>query len=131
MMVVGFDYGRRRTGVAVASTRTGVARALKTIEARGAARLAAAVDLLREWGARQVVVGRPLHMDGAEHSLTRAADRFARAIAAASGVACAQTDERMTTLAAKADNASDLDAAAAREILQAWLDQQMRKKQRD
>ena len=127
MIVLGFDYGRRRTGVAVGNTQTGVARALSTIEARGAARLAAAVDLLREWSAACAVVGRPLHMDGAEHALTRSADRFARAIAAASGIDCAQIDERLTTQAAKTESPrSDSDAAAAREILQNWLDQNAR-----
>jgi putative Holliday junction resolvase len=80
-----FDFGTRRVGVASGNTVLGFAQPLRTIAVEGEARFAAIGALLREWQPDALVVGVPLHPDGAPHEQTRRARRFAnqlRALAA-------------------------------------------------
>jgi len=68
-----FDFGTRRVGVASGNTLLGLAQPLRTIAAEGEARFAAIGALLREWQPDALVVGVPLHPDGAPHEQTRRA----------------------------------------------------------
>lgn len=120
-VVLGFDFGTRRIGVAIANTITRQARPLATIDDRQmAARWAAIATLVRDWQPAQLVVGIPRHPDGAPHELTTRAERFARQLQGRTGLPVARVDERYSSAAAA--GADDLDAAAAAVILQQWLD---------
>jgi putative Holliday junction resolvase len=112
-----FDYGQRRVGVAVGNTLLGQARPLKTIAAEGDARFAAVAHLIAEWQPDALVVGVPLHPDGAPHDNTRRAQRFARQLHGRFRLAVHEVDERYTTTEALAEGARDADAAAAAIIL--------------
>ncbi len=112
-----FDYGQRRVGVAVGNTLLGQARPLKTVAAEGDARFAAIGALINEWQPDALVVGIPLHPDGAPHDNTRRAQRFARQLHGRFRLAVHEVDERYTTTEALADGAKDADAAAAAIIL--------------
>ena len=116
-----FDYGARRVGVAVGSTRLGVGQPLKTVAAQGDARFAAIAALVAEWQPDALVVGVPFHPDGAAHENTQRARRFARQLHGRFGLVVHQVDERYTTTEALAAGAADADAAAAALILEQFL----------
>jgi putative Holliday junction resolvase len=116
-----FDFGTRRVGVAVGNTLTGDARALKTVAAEGEARFAALAALIAEWQPAALVVGVPVHPDGAPHDNTRRAQRFARQLQGRFRLPVHEVDERYTTTEALADGARDADAAAAAIILNQFL----------
>lgn len=116
-----FDFGTRRVGVASGNALTRTATPLTTITAAGDARLAAIGVLIEEWRPSALVVGVPLHPDGAEHVNTRRARGFGRKLRARFGLPVHEVDERYTTTSAKSSGAHDLDAAAAAIILEQHL----------
>ena len=116
-----FDFGTRRTGVASGNTLLGRAQPLRTIAGEGDARFAAIGALLRLWRPDALVVGVPLHPDGAPHEQTRRARRFANQLRGRFGLPVHEVDERYTTTEALAAGAPDADAAAAALILEQHL----------
>jgi putative Holliday junction resolvase len=131
--LLAFDFGTRRIGVALGTTRLGTARALTTIESeRNDARFAAIDALVAEWKPDRLVVGLPLHADGTPHDLTARARRFARQLAARYRLPVTEVDERHTSELARSQLRAEgrgsreqralRDAVAAQIILQAYLD---------
>lgn len=120
-MFLAFDYGLKRTGVASGNRLTRSATPMKTLRAEGKQRMEQAVALVREWEPDALVVGVPLHPDGAPHENTRRAQKFARQLQSASGKPVYEVDERYTTTEALSDGAADADAAAACIILEQFL----------
>ncbi|MEJ7931142.1 Holliday junction resolvase RuvX [Ramlibacter sp. AN1015] len=116
-----FDFGLRRTGVAVGNRLLGTATAQRTIRAEGAARLVEAEARVREWQPDALVVGVPFHPDGASHENTARARRFARQLRARLGLAVYEVDERYSTTEARSGGAADADAGAACVILEQFL----------
>lgn len=116
-----FDFGQRRVGVAVGNTLRGEGQPLKTIAAEGDARFAAIQALITEWQPQALVVGVPLHPDGAPHDNTQRARRFARQLHGRFHLAVHEVDERYTTTEAHSQGAKDADAAAAAIILDQFL----------
>jgi putative holliday junction resolvase len=122
VVYLAFDYGTRRVGVAVGNTLTGDARPLQTVAAEGDARFAALGVLIGEWQPAALVVGIPLHPDGAPHDNTRRAQRFARQLHGRFKLPVHEVDERYSTTVALADHAAaDADAASAAIILNQFL----------
>jgi putative Holliday junction resolvase len=131
--LLAFDFGTRRIGVAVGSTEVGLAHPLHTIAAEANAdRFAAIAALIAEWQPAALVVGRPVHADGAAHEMTARAERFARQLEGRFGLPVERVDERFSTRAAASSLAEAgvrgrarkavQDAVAAQVILQAYLD---------
>jgi putative Holliday junction resolvase len=116
-----FDFGTRRVGVATGNALTGTATPLTTLSAQGETLLAAIAALIDSWRPDALVVGVPLHPDGAAHANTARARRFARALGARFGLPVHEVDERYTTTDAKRAGAPDLDAAAAAIVLEQHL----------
>ena len=116
-----FDFGTLRVGVATGNTVTRTATPLRTVAAVGDARFAALGKLIAEWQPHALVVGVPVHPDGAPHENTVRAQRFARQLHGRFRLPVHEVDERYTTTAAKAGGARDLDAAAAAMILEQFL----------
>lgn len=128
MIVLGLDYGRKRTGVAIGNLATFAARPLSVVSGRGEARISALARIVAEWRPAQLVVGLPVHMDGTEHANTRRAREFGRRIAARFALPVAFADERLSTDEVRRENprAADRDAEAAAIILRDWLRQRER-----
>lgn len=120
-ILLSFDFGTRRVGVASGNTVTGTASPLATLSEQGDARFAAIGRLLSEWAPDALVVGVPRHPDGAQHDNTVRAQRFARQLAGRFGLPVHEVDERYTTTEAHALGAADADAAAAALILEQYL----------
>jgi putative Holliday junction resolvase len=135
--VVGVDLGERRIGVAVSDSAGTLASPRCTIERSGDDAedwhaLAAVVEAV---GARHVVVGLPLSLNGRRGPAARAAQTHADELArvfAPHGVTVETFDERLTTVSAaralrdgghtNRAQRGRIDEAAATVLLQAWLD---------
>jgi putative Holliday junction resolvase len=122
-VVIGFDFGARRIGVAIGNSVTREARPLTTVNAGTvSARWDAVAALVAEWEPARLVVGIPRHPDGTRHEMTARCERFARQLEGRTGRPVARVDERYTSaVSARAD---DVDAAAAALILQQWFDEE-------
>jgi putative holliday junction resolvase len=116
-----FDFGAKRTGVAVGNRLLGTATPQATIKAEGDARLEAAQARVREWQPDAVVVGVPFHPDGASHDNTARAKKFARQLRGRLKVPVYEVDERYSTTEALSAGAADADAGAACVILEQFL----------
>jgi len=115
------DFGLKRTGVAVGNRLLRTAQPQATIQAQGDARFERITERLREWQPDALVVGVPLHPDGAEHENTLRARRFARQLRGRFGLPVFEVDERYSTTEALSLGAKDADAGAACIILEQFL----------
>ncbi len=129
--LLGFDYGRRRIGVAVGQRLTRSATPLTTIRARdGKPDWQAVTHLIEEWKPGALVVGIPYHMDGTEQDMTHAAKRFGRQLEGRYHLPVHQAEERLSSwvvesrLSAREQANTDIDAMSAQVILQDWLQQE-------
>ena len=120
-ILLSFDFGTRRVGVASGNTVTRTATPLATLAAEGDARFDAIARLLREWAPDALVVGVPRHPDGAAHAMTAAAQKFAASLRGRFKKPVFEVDERYTSAEAEAAGARDVDAAAAALILEQFF----------
>jgi putative Holliday junction resolvase len=131
--VLAFDLGLKRTGVASGELSIGIAHPLTVIQAESTeARVLAIAKLVAEWRPVVLVLGLPLHGDGSEHEMTRAAKNFARKLESRFALPVFLVDERLTSTAAEAElrargihgkkNKALADAVAAQLILQGFFD---------
>jgi putative Holliday junction resolvase len=119
--VLAFDFGAKRTGVATGSGLLGRGQALRTIVAQGEPRFDAIAALVGEWQPAVLVVGVPLHPDGAPHENTLRARRFARQLAGRFKLPVHEVDERYSTTEALSNGARDADAESAVILLEQFF----------
>ena len=125
--VMAFDYGTHRVGVAVGNSVTQVGQALKTIAALNTDVLFQNIELLvKEWQPDQLVVGRPVHPDGAEHEMTAKASRFGNQLHGRLKLPVNWVDERYTSAILENDPKmrDNLDAHSAVLILEQYFAEQ-------
>lgn len=135
-VALGFDYGKRRVGIAVGSTVTASAQPLTTLTHHDGMPDWTALDvLIEEWRPSALVVGLPLNADGKTQKMTNRARNFAEEIWGRYRLTVHTVDERYTSIEAgerlRAARASgsrgkrlakgDVDAMAAQTILESWL----------
>ena len=85
-----------------------------------AAGVAGVMEHIRELEPIELVVGRPLSLDGQERASAQTAQEFTRQLAAASGLPVRLVDERLSTAGAQRQlRAAGLDSRAQREIIDA------------
>lgn len=116
-----FDFGAKRTGVAVGNRLLGTATPQATIAAEGDARFFQIAKRIGEWQPQALVIGVPCHPDGAPHENTLRARRFGRQLAGRFNLPVFEVDERYSTTEALASGAKDADAASACIILEQFL----------
>jgi putative holliday junction resolvase len=132
-IVLAFDFGARRIGVAVGNTETRHAEPLSTIDACDSSRRFAAISaLIADWEPSLLVVGLPLSVDGSEHEMTVRSRRFANQLRGRFGLPVATVDERFTSADADVrlrdaganwkQRKKRVDAVAAELILRDYLD---------
>jgi len=122
--VMAFDYGTRRVGVAVGNTELRASQALKTIAAANIDALFSEIErVLQEWQPGQIVVGLPMHPDGAEHEMTAKAKRFGNQIHGRFNLPVTWVDERYTSaiLEGNPQMNDNLDAHSAALILEQYF----------
>jgi putative Holliday junction resolvase len=118
-----FDYGEKRTGVAVGNRLLGTAQPQGSIQAQGDARFVQIEKRLQEWLPDALVIGVPYHPDGAAHENTTRAKKFGRQLHGRFRLPVFEVDERYSTTEALASGAKDADAASACIILEQFLRQ--------
>lgn len=133
--VLAFDFGEKRIGVAVADLDVRIAHPLQTIHAEdNKSRFTAVEALIAEWRPVQLIVGEPRHADGGAHEIARLARKFSQRLEGRFGLPVAMADETLSSQAAQSrlheqgihgDRLrTQLDSAAACEIMYTWLESQ-------
>lgn len=121
-----FDFGVKKIGVAVGQTLTGTATPLETIPVRNRrpdwGRVAA---LLEQWRPQALIVGNPLKLDGSRQRIADQADRFANQLQGRYGLPVLRAEERLSTFEARTRQGVKRpdDHVAAQVILEGWLQQ--------
>ncbi len=96
--ILAVDWGERRIGLALSDPDGIIATGLETLEVKSAAAAVTRVaECAREREAERIVVGMPLLLSGARGTAAEAAQRFADALAAATGLPVETYDERLTS----------------------------------
>ncbi|MDE2148979.1 MAG: Holliday junction resolvase RuvX [Gammaproteobacteria bacterium] len=135
-IVLGFDYGTRRIGVAIGEQVTGGARPLPALVNRRAPDWQTLGRLIEQWQPQACVVGLPLDQEGGRQPITRQAETFAEQLRRRYGLPVYLCDERFSSRAADDElrqarsdgrirrrlRKSDRDGMAARLILEQFLD---------
>jgi putative Holliday junction resolvase len=136
-LVLAFDYGRRRIGVACGDTLSRIAGPLTGMVHGDEPPWEAIGAVLREWRPSLLVVGLPYNADGSESGMSGLVRAFAAELAQRSGLPVNLVDERYSSLegaerlkSARAAGLrkrrvgkADVDAAAACVILERWFDE--------
>lgn len=135
-VVLAFDFGLRRIGVASGDTVSGRAAPRGAVTVPEGGLDWRPIDrAIAEFRPHVLVVGSPLHADGTVSRLGAAADRFAAELAARSGLPVRRADEFASSLEAAAElrqqrasgqrrrrvQRADIDSASAAIILERWL----------
>jgi putative Holliday junction resolvase len=131
-IVMSFDFGTKRIGVAIGQTITKSARPLTTINAKeGVPDWNTVTPLIKKWRPDAFVIGVPLNMDGTEQPITQLARMFANSLKEQYNLPVFEMDERLTTKDArerifseggyKALQEGQVDQVAAQLILQNWF----------
>ena len=129
-VLLGFDFGVKRIGVAVGQSITRSARPLRTVRAkRDKPDWAIITDHIRTWQPTSLVVGLPLNMDGTDQDNTYRARRFSRQLEARYALPVHLVDERLSSaeaesrLRAQGRPDDEVDPVAAQLILETWFSQ--------
>lgn len=131
-ILLGFDFGLKRIGVAVGQTVTETANPLITLKAvQGKPPWDILKKLVKSWQPDAFVIGIPLNMDGTEQPLSELARQFGRQLHEHFNLPVYEIDERLSTKEArarlfaeggyKALQNGQVDRIAAQLILQNWL----------
>jgi putative Holliday junction resolvase len=124
LIVMAFDYGTRRIGVAIGNTLTQTGQPIQIIAENGVdARFGLIEALIQEWQPDQLVVGLPCHPDGAPHEMTLKAKRFGNQLYGRFHLPVDWVDERYSSvvLEGNPDMRDNLDAQSAALILKQYF----------
>ena len=132
MRYLAIDYGSKRTGLALCDANETISTPLTTIH--GQPQLIEKIaELIEAENVEAVVLGLPLNMDGSESAQTKVIRKFAERLKDCLKVPVHLQDERLSSFGAeqklapanftKGKMKQRLDAVAAAEILEAFLEQ--------
>lgn len=130
MQILAFDYGTHHIGVAVGQTVTKTSSPLVVLNvAREGKEIWNTISrLIDEWKPDQLLVGKPLNMDGTPSEMMKKVNSFFKKLQKISGIPCELVDERLTSFEAKqlmqVDSKDDrIDDLAAKIFLDNWIEQ--------
>ena len=132
MRYLAIDYGTRRTGLAICDPGETIVSPLIVLQSEKTLPEKIA-RIVKDENVEAVVLGLPLNMDGSEGPQTQIVTRFADRLQACLTIPVYLQDERLSSFGAeeklapanlsKAEKKKRLDAVAAAEILEAFLEQ--------
>ena len=129
MQILAFDFGTQHIGVAVGQTITKTSSPLIVINvAREGKEIWNTIsNLIDEWKPDQLLVGKPLNMDGTPSDMMKKVDPFFQKLQKISDIPCELVDERLTSFEAKQlmqkDSKDDrIDDLAAKIFLDDWIE---------
>jgi len=128
-VLLGFDYGTHKIGVAVGQALTGTATALETLGMVNRRPDWQRIGrLIEEWRPEALVVGHPFEMTDREANNAAGAKRFARQLHGRFHLPVHLADERLTSReawsrlgTAASRDPTRVDSYAAKLILETWL----------
>lgn len=122
-IIVGFDFGQKRIGVAIGNTLTREARPYRIIDSRtNNSRWNGIGKIIEEWSPIAFVVGIPRHPDGTAHEMTERCERFARQLEGRFHLSVNRVDERYSSAVVDSDE-DFIDDEAACIILQQFFNE--------
>ena len=126
-VIMGFDFGMQKIGIAVGQAITKSANPIAIIKAKnGIPDWIIIKKLITEWQPSLLVIGLPLNMDGSESDMSHLSTKFARKLNGRFDVPYKMMDERLTSFEARTDSRSEgeaIDDIAAKLILESFLRQ--------
>tara|TARA_B110000014_G_scaffold176986_1_gene126723 strand:+ start:2511 stop:2918 length:408 start_codon:yes stop_codon:yes gene_type:complete len=130
MQILAFDFGTQHIGVAVGQTVTKTSSPLIILNvAREGKEIWKTISsLIDEWKPDQLLVGKPLNMDGTPSEMMKKVDPFFNKLQKISNIPCELVDERLTSFEAKqliqTQSKNDrVDDLAAKIFLDNWIEQ--------
>ena len=121
--IIGFDYGTRKIGVAVGSSLTSRATPLCIVKVTKQKPNWDEVErIVTDWNPDRFVVGLSMHADNTESPVSIATRRFATLLEKKFRRPTAFVNEYLSSYAATFDDSKhELDALAAKVILETWF----------
>ena len=124
-LVMGFDYGTKKIGIAIGQQLTNTATPLAIVKAsNGKPDWASIEPLVNEWQPKRFVVGLPINMDDSESEMSIMATRFARQLSGRFSLPVDTRDERLSSFEVRHLSKDNIDDLSAVVILESWLRQQ-------
>ena len=130
MQILAFDFGTQHIGVAVGQTVTKTSSPLIILNvAREGKEIWNTIsNLIDEWKPDQLLVGKPLNMDGTPSEMMKKVDPFFNKLQKISNIPCELVDERLTSFEAKQliqtlSKDDRVDDLAAKIFLDNWIEQ--------
>ncbi|WP_029933732.1 Holliday junction resolvase RuvX [Thiomicrospira pelophila] len=127
-LVIGFDFGLKRIGVAIGQTVTRTASPQTIVNSRdGVPDWKHITQLIEHWNPVAIVVGLPMHLDGSEQPFTQSARKFGQRLHGRYQRPLFFIEEQLSSheaeqrLKSRAQATTLLDAHAAQIILENWL----------
>jgi putative Holliday junction resolvase len=124
-IVLGFDFGLRRIGVAAGQTITQTATPETIVKSKdGKPDWEHISKLFENWKPVAIVVGLPLHLDGTEQALTQPARKFGQRLSGRYHCPVFFMEEQLSSIEAEGRHLKQthLDDHAAQIILENWLE---------
>jgi len=128
-----FDYGQKRIGSAIGQTITATATELEIIKVNNKKPNWEKIEqLINEWRPDRLIVGHPFTLEGARQEMTDAAEKFGRQLEGRFKLPVELIEEQLSSYEARRELKStrDLDAVAARLILETWFSENIDQKHR-
>ena len=129
MQILAFDFGTKHIGVAVGQTitRTSSPLIVLNVAREGKEIWNTISSLIDEWRPDQLLIGKPLNMDGTPSEMMKKVDSFFKKLQKISSIPCELVDERLTSFEAKqlmqVDSKDDrIDDLAAKIFLDNWIE---------
>tara|TARA_B100001093_G_scaffold174973_1_gene167709 strand:- start:2008 stop:2391 length:384 start_codon:yes stop_codon:yes gene_type:complete len=122
-IIMGFDFGIKRIGIAVGQKVTKTATGLAVVKALdGIPKWDYLDTIVLDWQPERFIVGLPINMDGSKSEMSKRAQKFSRRISGRYNINSEMFDERLTSFEAREhDGKTHIDAIAAKIILESWL----------
>ena len=134
--VLGFDYGKKRIGIATGQTITNTATPITTImQIDGNPDWLAIKNEIKQWQPQALIVGLPFHTDGSENKMTAAVRQFCYELEKRFQLPVIEVNEALSSQHAEEilkekikinrQNKHEIDRMAASIIVQRWLYEQI------
>jgi len=123
-VVIGFDFGLRRIGVAVGQAVTQTATPQAIVNSKdGKPDWEHISKLFEEWQPVAIVVGLPMRLDGTEQALTQPARKFGQRLSGRYNRPIYYIEEQLSSIEAENRNLKQqhIDDHAAQILLENWL----------
>ena len=132
--VIGFDYGKKRTGIASGQTITNTATPLVTLtQIAGNPDWDGIQKQIEQWQPDALIIGVPYQLDGTESDMTKAVLHFRDCLKKRFKLPVYEINEALSSYEAEdvlkkkskitQHNKHEVDMIAAAVIVQSWLDQ--------